>query len=143
MWSRQLNIESGISGAMVANNGGTLWSLGYKTERPNTVLKTTDGGISELLGGSFYPIRSVPLSLPLIINNNAQHSLIYIERSPLSTHFYTIHVRETRNGQTKSLLFNETYRYYNGTVRMVPLFVGRKPPVSEGIPPPPRLKLRR
>jgi hypothetical protein len=117
--------------------------LGYKTERSNTVLKTMLGGISELLGGSFYPYSSIPTSLPLIVNEDSQHSLIYIERSPNVSQFYTVQVRETRNGQTKSLLFNETYRYYNGTVRMVPLFVGQKPPVSEVIPPPERLKHRR
>ncbi|QDU77804.1 Pectate lyase superfamily protein [Bremerella volcania] len=52
VWARQLNIESQTDpgDAKVVNNGGTLWILGMKTEDEGTVIKTLDGGRTELLG---------------------------------------------------------------------------------------------
>ena len=143
MWARQLNIEGVGAEPMLANNGGNAWILGYKTERANTVLMTTLGGKSELLGGSFYPGPSVPSDLPLIVNEQSQHSLIYVERSPVPSQFFNSQVRETKNSQTKTLFYNNTYRYYDGTVRMVPLFVGQEPPVSKEIHSPEQLSIPR
>ncbi len=53
----QLNIETSLPPAMVENHGGTFWVLGYKTEQGNTVLTTTRGGKSEVLGGLWYPAQ--------------------------------------------------------------------------------------
>ena len=131
MWARQLNIEAVGAEPMLANNGGNAWILGYKTEGANTVLRTTLNGKSELLGGSFYPVSSVPSALPLIINEQSQQSLVYVERSPVSSHFFNIQVREIRNTETKMLFHNNTHRYYGGTVRMVPLFVGQRIPAPD------------
>jgi hypothetical protein len=126
MWARQLNIEAVGAEPMLANHGGNAWVLGYKTEGANTVLMTTRNGKSELLGGSFYPSSSVPSDLPLIVNKRSQQSLVYVERSPVSSQFFNIQVRETRKTKTKLLFYNNTYRYSGGTVRMVPLFVGQR-----------------
>jgi hypothetical protein len=55
VWARQLNIEGDTtedasSEAKVQNRGGTVWILGMKTEDAGTVIKTVDGGRTELLG---------------------------------------------------------------------------------------------
>ncbi|MFY7876213.1 MAG: glycosyl hydrolase family 28-related protein, partial [Pirellula sp.] len=39
LWARQLNVEN--EGTHVANAGGKLWVLGYKTERGGTLLRTS------------------------------------------------------------------------------------------------------
>jgi hypothetical protein len=140
MWARQLNIEAVGAEPMLANHGGNAWILGYKTEGANTVLMTTRNGKSELLGGSFYPFSSVPSDLPLIVNKRSQQSLVYVERSPVSSQFFNIQVRETRKTKTKTLFYNNTYRYSGGTVRMVPLFVGQRilAPYEQYIPAAPK-----
>jgi hypothetical protein len=49
VWARQFNVEG--DGLHVANDGGTLWILGYKTEGGGTLMETTGGGRTEVLGG--------------------------------------------------------------------------------------------
>lgn len=51
-WARQLNVEN--EGTHIANHGGDLWVLGYKTERGGTLLETSGSGRSEILGGFSY-----------------------------------------------------------------------------------------
>jgi hypothetical protein len=75
VWARQLNIER--NGTMIRNQGSRLWILGIKTERPSTVIETTNGGQTELLGGLLYPVQQVPADRPAFISDNADHSLIY------------------------------------------------------------------
>jgi len=55
VWARQLNIEGNTtkdpeSSAKVDNDGGIVWILGLKTEDEGTVIHTTGGGRTELLG---------------------------------------------------------------------------------------------
>jgi hypothetical protein len=52
VWARQLNVEN--QGEHVVNNGGTLWILGFKTERTGPLLVTKNKGRTELLGGFSY-----------------------------------------------------------------------------------------
>ncbi len=55
LWARQLNVEKAEAGdlkpgAKILNRGGTAWVLGLKTEDEGTVIKTIEGGRTELLG---------------------------------------------------------------------------------------------
>ena len=52
VWARQLNVEN--QGTHITNDGGTLWVLGYKTERGGTLAHTKNGGTSEILGNFSY-----------------------------------------------------------------------------------------
>ncbi len=52
LWARQLNLEN--LGTHLLNDGGTAWILGYKTERGDTLIATTGGGRTEVLGGFSY-----------------------------------------------------------------------------------------
>lgn len=55
VWARQLNIETDTEDdpryeAKLVNDGATVWILGYKTENAGTLIKTINGGYTELLG---------------------------------------------------------------------------------------------
>jgi hypothetical protein len=52
LWARQLNIEN--EGTHLTNTSSKAWILGYKTERGGTLVKTTGGGQTEVLGGFSY-----------------------------------------------------------------------------------------
>ncbi|MFO0957671.1 MAG: glycosyl hydrolase family 28-related protein [Isosphaeraceae bacterium] len=65
LWARQLNIEN--QGTHLANDGGDVWILGYKTERGGTLLETRGGGRSEVLGGFSYTTTAGKLA-PMFLN---------------------------------------------------------------------------
>ena len=89
----------------VANDGGTLWILGYKTEGGGTLLETTGGGRTEVLGGFSYTVgQSLPD--PMFVVNNARASFTFSEVCFTDKPFQTI-VAETRGGQTKTLSHND------------------------------------
>ena len=68
VWARQLNVEN--EGTHIANDGGELWILGYKTERGGTLLKTSGGGRSEVLGGFSYTTTAGKLA-PMFVTDNS------------------------------------------------------------------------
>lgn len=104
VWLRQLNTEF-TNATRLVNNGAKLWILGIKTEDPYTVVETTGGGQTEILGGLLYPGHGnqVPTTDVAIVNNESQTSLVYATASDGAGQDYTIHVQATRNGTTKTL----------------------------------------
>lgn len=105
VWARQLNDEYG--GTKITNPGADLWILGLKTERAGTVIETTAGGRTELLGTLIYPSR--PFSAEeqgraAFISRDSAMSLIYSESVYCAGCGYRIHVEETRAGVTRRLL---------------------------------------
>ena len=104
VWLRQLNTEF-TKATRVVNNGAKLWILGLKTEDPHTVIETKGGGQTEVLGGLIYPVISVPATDVAFVNNESQVSLIYVTAADRSEdQDYTIHVQETKDGLTKTLI---------------------------------------
>jgi len=102
VWARQLNPEN-ADRPKISNRGGTLWILGLKTERPTTVLRTTNGGSTELLGGFVYPVQAVSANTPAFVTIDSRVSLIY--RTQMNrTSRYAIQLEETRKGHTRTLL---------------------------------------
>lgn len=101
----QLNIEIGGSPAMVENQGGTFWVLGYKTEKGNTVCRTTDGGRSEILGGLWYPAQGFGKGndpVPALIVDHAELSASFSDMCKGGGE-YKVLVAETRGGQAEQL----------------------------------------
>ncbi|PSB04310.1 glycosyl hydrolase family 28-related protein [Merismopedia glauca] len=131
VWARQLNPE--INDWKIRNNGAKLWILGLKTENNTTslgsptVIETRNGGSTELLGGLIYPTKDVPNSAPAFINQNSNVSLIYAVSAFQSfTRNHNIHIQETKQGNTKSLLrTNVLGRDVYGSV--MPLYSGVTP----------------
>lgn len=101
LWARQFNNEYG--GTKITNPGGNLWILGLKTEREGTVISTTNGGSTELLGTLIYPATEVPRDQAAFINVDSRISLIYSVSSYITNGNYAVQVRETRNGETREL----------------------------------------
>lgn len=96
-WARQLNVEN--EGTHITNAGGTLWILGYKTERGGTLLKTANGGASEVFGNFSYTTTAGGLA-PMFVTEDASVFAFFNEVCYNSDPFRTL-VRETRNRVTR------------------------------------------
>lgn len=74
IWARSINNEVKTS-ANFKVYGGTLWTLGFKSEGPQSAFHVTSSGRCEVLGG----YRNETMSdsgYPLVYNDNAQVSLV-------------------------------------------------------------------
>jgi hypothetical protein len=99
VWARQLNIEN--EGTHLTNDGGSVWILGYKTERGGTLAHTLNGGKTEILGGFSYTTTAGKLA-PMFVNEDSSVWTYFAERCYNGDPFATL-VRETRKGVTKEL----------------------------------------
>jgi hypothetical protein len=122
VWARQLNIERNKT--MIRNRATFLWILGIKTERPSTVIETTDGGESELVGGLLYPADEVSPDTPAFVSVDSELSLVYAVSAYVNADYnYTIQIEETDNGETELLRTEEvpgrnlgsTVPFHNGS----------------------------
>jgi hypothetical protein len=121
VWARQLSVLS--KGTHIQNAGGTLWILGLKTERGGTLIETTAGGHTELLGGLCdCTTDSGSSSMFRIVDSRASFSIAEV---PLNRHPYANLVSETRQGATKTL------KSADGAARdgnrVIPLYVSDGP----------------
>lgn len=120
VWARQLNIESlDAARTKIENKGGKLWILGLKTEGKGTVISTSAGGKTELLGTLIYPVQDFTKEekQAAFINNESSQSLIYSVSAYGANKNYEIQVEETRNGTKRQLLSKDM-------PGRMPLFVG-------------------
>jgi hypothetical protein len=120
VWARQLNVES--PKPQLINNGGSLWILGLKTEEEGTVVTTTNGGKTEILGGLIYPAaKKIPTDRPAFINTESQLSVAIRTSFYVSGRYNTV-IRETRGGVTKTLMYTDIPK--DGDRNILPLYVG-------------------
>lgn len=117
VWARQLNQETDTqkSGdeAKVVNDGGRLWILGMKTEQAGTIIKTISGGQTELLGAFIFN-NAGQTTEPAFINDESSVSLAGAWETRFGNTPIQTWVRETRNGQTRTI----------ETLGRSPLYVG-------------------
>jgi Pectate lyase superfamily protein len=115
VWARQLNLER--DKLMVRNQATPLWILGIKTEFPATVIETSGGGETEVLGGLLYPAREVSSDTPAFMNLDSRHSLIYAVSAYVTpTNNYAIQIQETDDGLTSQLLTTEALQRDLGSI---------------------------
>ena len=95
LWGVQVNIEN--EGMHLENIGGSVCLLGYKTERGGTLLRTSAGGRSEILGGFSYTTTSGKLA-PMFINDGGSLFTYFTEICFNGDPFETL-VEELRDGQ--------------------------------------------
>jgi hypothetical protein len=98
-WARQLNIEN--EGTHLSNNAGTLWVLGYKTERGGTVLDAQGGGRSEILGGFSYTTTAGRLA-PMFVNQDSSVFAFFSEVCYNGDPFAVV-VRESRGAEVREV----------------------------------------
>ncbi|MBO0933952.1 glycosyl hydrolase family 28-related protein [Fibrella aquatilis] len=104
-WARQLNPEVQPENEKdLDNNGGKFWILGLKTEGRAVIANTTNGGLTEILGGLVYPASSFSGNQqPAFTINNAQFSLVGVTMtSYVNNGWYGIGAIETQGSVTKS-----------------------------------------
>jgi hypothetical protein len=106
VWARQLNQETNTQqtsdDAKIINDGGSLWVLGLKTERPGTIVKTINGGRTEVLGAFLYSTGGEKID-PAFINNQSAICLVGLAERSFQDNPIQTWVRETRNGETRTL----------------------------------------
>jgi hypothetical protein len=108
VWARQLDDE--YSGTKITNSG-TLWVMGLKTEQTGTVINTTSGGSTELLGNLLYPALGLPITSTALQSTNAKVSYIYSQNSYCATCGYAVQVEETNDGTTDRLSSPQNERF--------------------------------
>jgi hypothetical protein len=105
VWARHLNVEN--EGTHIDNDGGRLWVLGYKTERGGTLLETSAGASSEILGGFSYTTTAGKLA-PMFVTDNASVFAFFHEVCFNGDPFEKL-IRETRGDSTKILVREESH----------------------------------
>jgi hypothetical protein len=102
VWARQLNTEQ--KDLKVLNDGGDLWILGIKNEEDGTLVRTLNGGRTEILGGTAMPLDVDDLDSAGFESVDASMSIAVAGHIGWARSFYTVLVRETRAGETRELL---------------------------------------
>ena len=97
VWARQLNIEN--QGTHLTNDGGDVWTLGYKTERGGTLVHTLGGGRTEILGGFSYTTTAGKLA-PMFVNDDSSVWAFFAEVC-FDGDPFAVRIRETRRGEAK------------------------------------------
>jgi Pectate lyase superfamily protein len=99
VWIRQANTESYRDNPHIVNKGSDLWILGLKTEKDRTIIATTQGGRTEVMGALLYKNRERVGPAPAFTAEDSDISLIYRNKGlPYQTQIVEIH-----KGKTKSL----------------------------------------
>jgi hypothetical protein len=119
VWARQLDVEN--EGTHIVNDGGRLWILGLKTGRGGTLIETTGGGWTEVLGG-LAESTSGPKLTPMFVSRDSSLSVTIGEANSNASAFTTL-VSESRGGLTKTLTKGDVPTRSGGSV--LPLFVGQ------------------
>jgi hypothetical protein len=99
VWARQLNVEN--EGTHIVNDGGSLWVLGYKSERGGTLLETRRGGRSEILGGFSYTTTAGKLA-PMFVTHDASIFTFFSEVC-FNGDPFLIRIQETRGSESRQL----------------------------------------
>lgn len=100
VWARQWNSET--NDTQVVNDGGSLWVLGFKTEKGYTTISTQNGGKSEILGGLLFPAsRPTDEAVPALRNDNSVMS-VSIAEALYKTYYPTV-VEEIRGTSVERL----------------------------------------
>lgn len=105
VYARQLNTEQDT--VNVTNDGGTLWILGLKTEKDQTVVRTINGGKTEILGALVYKQRGGPGLGPIFEVVDADLSVAGLKELNYNGEPYDVKVRESRGGVTRELTLAE------------------------------------
>ena len=103
VFARQLNIEN--EGTHLLNDGGSVWILGYKTERGGCLIDTQRGGSTEVFGTFSYTTTQGKLA-PMFINDNSTVFACFQEVCYNGDPFQVL-IRETRGPATKVIQAGE------------------------------------
>ncbi|MEM7592210.1 MAG: glycosyl hydrolase family 28-related protein [Cyanobacteria bacterium P01_A01_bin.83] len=99
IWARQFNLEG--RGTKITNRGARLWVFGLKTEKFGTVIDTSSGGFTEVIGGLIYRVaKTIDDNAPMFSITDAHATFAGIGEmdgtAAKERHYSTI-ISETRN----------------------------------------------
>ncbi len=122
-WIRQLSNEPRDGMTHLENNGANVWILGHKTEQPGTLIKTSNGGKTEVCGEFVYSVGGDNSTFPMYINDNSSMSAT-MGGAFFSSNYktYSVIVEETQSGTVKELPAG--WLPPRAGFRMLPLYVG-------------------
>ena len=98
VWARQFNQEA--HGTKIINDAGRLWIFGMKSEVGGTLIETSNGGVTELLGGLYYTHEGH--LAPMFVVRDATLSATIGEVCYTGDPFKIL-VSETHRGETREL----------------------------------------
>jgi hypothetical protein len=105
VWARQLNQETDtqatgdINDAKIVNVGASVWIFGLKTEKAGTIIRTQNGGATELLGAFVYCNGSAKTE-PEFISRDSSVSIAGVDSRTWNSALYPTWMSETRGGTT-------------------------------------------
>ena len=97
--------------------------MGFKTEGFGTAFETTNGGYTEVLGGTISMGHN--RELPAIVNDESSVSVSSITNGYRYEAFFPITVRETQNGVTRELRHDAMPLRCMKLYR-IPAYIGKK-----------------
>ena len=93
-WARQLNPERGEP--MILNDGGDLVLMGYKSEDMGVVIRTINGGRTEVLGGVINVGNTGEVAF---VAEDAQQRITTVSQAWRSVGYHRVAIREIKQGQ--------------------------------------------
>jgi len=126
IWARQFDVEGHVDGSKVYNNGASLWILGMKTEDPQTIIDTENGGSTELLGGLFFSVRPVAPGVPTFIVKESSAVFSYVTSAYKAENNYQIQVQIERGGTLDSIKSSEVTKRGYGSLATIPAISPKK-----------------
>lgn len=126
VWARQLNPERGEP--MILNDGSDLVLMGYKSEGDGTVIRTINGGRTEVMGGV---INFGGEENPAFVAENAQMRIATATHAWLKDYFFRTAISHTQEGKTVTLKAEDLplrgFPESRGPQYMIPLYKGLCP----------------
>jgi len=130
VWARQFDPEDPIA-TKVINNGGALWVLGFKTERPTTVLLNAGSGRAEIFGASNLAQWPTPADVALYSDFDAAQLLSFAHISYGGDKYYKTLLDETQGAMHRELR-NTQAPSNGGGGNLCPLVLGG--PATSAVP---------
>jgi hypothetical protein len=121
IWARQFDVEGNVDASKVLNNGAFLWILGMKTEGPQTVIDTENGGSTELLGALLYPVHPVTPGTAAFIVNNSSVTLSYAVSAYKAENNYQIQFQIVRESTPRNVKSSDVTKRGNGSLATMQL----------------------
>jgi hypothetical protein len=102
VWGRQVDTEGGgarggTGSVRIANDGAPMWLLGLKSEGDNTLVSSSGGAVTDIVGTLFASLRGS--SLPLFDSVDSRLDATGVEVAWKPGASYRIILRETHNNQ--------------------------------------------
>ncbi|MEO1524246.1 MAG: glycosyl hydrolase family 28-related protein [Planctomycetota bacterium] len=126
VWARQLNPEGAadvtdpnLPDQKILNDNASVWILGMKVETEGTVVRTINGGQTELLGVYRNNASFSDANNPAFVTVDASLSVANFDSSTAASGAWAVHASETRDGITQTLdrIESTLYTAYSDATR--------------------------